>query len=158
MRKSQKSQLAKYILQMDTDIIVQEIGAPVVTVFDGCALLHRIPWPKVGTLESVCDSFVSSVMSRRQGGLPLCVVFDSYDVSTTKYPEQKRRRLQHTQSPDIAVDDMTPVPTNKEAFLSNTRNKQGLINLLGTHLEHAGVQVEHAGEEGDADVIIVRKA
>ncbi len=32
MRKSQKSQLAKYILQMDADIIQQTIGEPVAIV------------------------------------------------------------------------------------------------------------------------------
>jgi hypothetical protein len=33
-----------------------------------------------------------------------------------------------------------------------------LINLLSSYLEDAGVEVLHAGEEGDADIIIVKKA
>ncbi len=61
MRKSQKSQLAKYILQMDSDIIQQEINEHVAIVIDGCALLHRIPWPKIDTIRTVCESFVAAV-------------------------------------------------------------------------------------------------
>ena len=30
--------------------------------------------------------------------------------------------------------------------------------MLSAHLEHGGVAVIHAAEEGDADVVIVRKA
>ncbi len=56
------------------------------------------------------------------------------------------------------MDEETPVPTNKSAFLSNKQNKQKLIKVLGERLERVDISVEHAGEEGDADVIIVRKA
>ena len=45
-----------------------------------------------------------------------------------------------------------------QAFLGNMANKQHLIGMLSAHLVHAGVAVFHAAEEGDADVVIVRKA
>ena len=63
-------------------------------------------------------------------------------------------RLEHIQ----ILDDSNPVPGNMQASLGNMVNKQHLIGLLSAHLEHAGVAVIHAAEEGDADVVIVRKA
>ena len=158
MRKGQKSQLAKQILQMDANIVQHDVKGQSAKVFDGCALLHRIQWPKVGTIGSVCNSFVASVQFRESSGIPICVVFDSYDVSTTKDAEQKRRKLHHAQCPNIAIDMQTPVPGNKESFLSNKHNKQNLIKLLEKKLNQAGIEVEHAGSEGDADVIIAQKA
>lgn len=53
MRKWQKSQLARRILKMDPDITSEPIKEHATTVIDGCALLHRLAWPKVGTMESV---------------------------------------------------------------------------------------------------------
>ena len=44
------------------------------------------------------------------------------------------------------------------SFLYNKNNKQGLIDLIAKHLMKKGVDVEHAGDEGDADVVIVKKA
>ena len=88
----------------------------------------------------------------------VCIVFDCYDRQTTKAPEQKRRRLKTGSYPDVVLEDSTPVPGNKEAFLGNMANKQHLICMLSAHLEHGGVAVIHAAEEGDADVVIVRKA
>ena len=84
MRKSQKSQLAKHILQVDPDITSQDIQEPLVTIYDGCALLHRLPWQTVGTLETVCESFLSFITNRRSSDSPVTVVFDSYNVLTTK--------------------------------------------------------------------------
>ena len=61
-------------------------------------------------------------------------------------------------SPDVVLEDSIPVPGNKQAFLGNMANKQHLICMLLAHLEHGGVVVIYAAEEGDADVVIVRKA
>ena len=158
MRKSPKSVLAQHILQMDPAITAQGREETAARVYDGCALLHRLPWPKVGTMDSVCSSFVSAVIHTKPTESTLCVIFDTYDVATTKDPEQKRRRLQQASCPDVVVTNRTPVPSNKTAFLSNKTNKQNLIKLLSVHLEEAGISVEHAGDEGDADVVIVKKA
>ena len=159
MRKSVKSQLASYIRQKDPSTLVHELVEPSAVVFDGCGLLHCIPWPKVGTVQNICDSFTSTVSDKsNHSSASLCVVFDSYDTVTTKDPEQKRRRCLQKPCPDIDVSFTTPVPSNKEAFLANKKNKQKLITLLGQHLTQAGVDVRHAGDEGDADVVIVQQA
>ena len=40
MRKFQKSLLGKYIMQLDSDILLQEMRELTARVIDGCALLH----------------------------------------------------------------------------------------------------------------------
>ena len=45
---------------------------------------------------------------------------------------------------------------NKDDFLSNPKNKQRFINLLGEYLEQHGCLVLHA--KGDADLLIATTA
>ena len=157
MCKSQKSQLAKHLIQMNPDVCTKDYNKSVPKVIDGCALIHQIPWPKVGTMGNVCELYISVVKRGRDEQVLTWVIFDSYEIKTTKDSEQKRRKLHHAQAPDILVSVQTPVPRNKTAFLANMKNKQNFIKLLGTLLEEAGIPVKHAGEEGDADVVIVHK-
>ena len=158
MRKCQKSTLAKFLLDTyhkeDAHGHTTEAG----TVIDGCALLQQLPWPKIGSILDVCRAYIDSVLNKSVPHYPLCVVFDSYQTSTTKEPEQKRRKLQKVSAPNFAVKNMTPVPPDKSSFLANKHNKQALIDLLANHLEADEIIVEHAGEEGDADVIVAKQA
>ena len=109
-------------------------------------------------MGSVCETFVGYVQASAAPDVHVCVVFDSYDRQTTKAPEQKRRHLKTGSYPDVVLEDSTPVPGNKQACLGNMVTKQHLIGMLSAHLEQAGVAVILAAEEGDADVVIVRKA
>ena len=158
IRISQKSQLAKHIVGKDPNITRKQYNNSAGRVYDGCALIHRLAWPKVGTISSVYESFVGYVLASAAPDVQVCVVFDCYDQQTTKAPEQKRRRLKTGSYPDVVLEDNTSVPGNTEAFLGNMANKQHLICMLSAHLEHGGIMVIHASEERDADVIIVRKA
>ena len=114
--------------------------------------------PKVGTVGSVCETFVGYVQASAVPDVHVCVVFDSYDRQTTKAPEQKRRRLNTGSYTYVVLEGSTPVPGNKQAFLGNMVNKQHMICMLSAHLEQAGLAVILAAEEVDADVVIVRKA
>ena len=93
MRTSQKSQLAKHIVGKDHNITQKQYDNSAGRVYDGCALIHRLAWPKVGTVGSVCETFVGYVQASAAPYVHVCVVFDSYDQQTTKAPEQKRLRL-----------------------------------------------------------------
>ena len=158
MRTSQKSQLAKHIVGKDPNITHKQYANSAGRVYDGCALIHRLAWPKVGTVGSVCETFVGYVQASAAPDVHVCVVFDSYDQQTTKAPEQKRRCLNTGSYTDVELEDSTSVPENKQAFLGNMVNKQHMICMLSAHLEQAGVAVIITAEEGDADVVIVRKA
>ena len=92
-------------------------------------------------MKSVCEAFSATAMNEKA---LVWVIFDSYEVTTTKYHEQKRRKVEEL-FPDVVVEDKTLVPQNKAAFLSNQKNKQNLIMLLEKHLRQAGVFVAHAG-------------
>ena len=93
MRTSQKSQLAKHITEKDPHIRRKQYDSSAGRVYDGCALIHRLAWPKVGTMSSVCETFVGYAQMSSAPYVQVCVVFDSYDRQTTKAPEQKRRQL-----------------------------------------------------------------
>lgn len=136
--------------------LCEEHPPAAVLVFDGTALLHRISWPKVGTLRTVCSAFIAAVTCAAQS--KVCVVFDSYRSHTTKAPEQKRRKIQQPSCPDYDVRAETPITFSRDALLSNQHNKQNLIDLVSSHLQVEGIRVEHAGNEGDADTKIVQKA
>ena len=156
MRKTSKSQLAGHILkQMDTNRALPVEGQSCAVVYDGAAVLHRLSWPKLGSMETVCELFKDTLTPSVNG--PACIVFDSYNTLTTKAPEQKRRRTHYTPHPDVRLELSTPVPA-KDAFLANMNNKQAIMNLLGSYMSQRGYESHHAGDEGDADVIIVRKA
>ncbi len=92
MRKTSKSTLANHILKEHPCIIIDNVGQAAVVV-DGCAVLHQLPWPKVGCFQDICVSYVKHVTLLSHQGYPTYVVFDSYTSQTTKEPEQKRRRL-----------------------------------------------------------------
>ena len=54
MMKSQKSLLGKYIMWLDSNILMYEIKEHAARVVDGFTLLHRLTWAKVGDLNSSC--------------------------------------------------------------------------------------------------------
>lgn len=51
-----------------------------------------------------------------------------------------------------------PVPSNKTGFLSNSHNKEQFIHLLSRYLRIEGIPVEHTGDKGDSNFVIMRKA
>ena len=60
MRKNKKSLLMQYLLNLATDS--REIQENIKAVaFDGGALI--LPWPKIGTMETVCGMYVDLVTS-----------------------------------------------------------------------------------------------
>lgn len=161
MRKSPKSQLMNYILGKSPDICLSVEAETRITVIDGCAVLQMLPWPKVGTVKDSCLLFTSYICSnylKFPDQQPI-VVFDSYEVSTTKDPEQKKRKKTTAkQTADVMLHEAYPIPSDKISFLSNKKNKQSYIKLLEMFLTEKGVAVHHAGEEGDADVVIADAA
>ena len=119
MRTSQKSQLAKHIVGKDPNITRKQYDNSAGRVYDGCALIHRLAWPKVGTMRCGCETCVGYVLASAAPDVQVCVVFDCYDQQTAKAPGQKRRRLKTGSYPDVVLEHNTPVPGNKEAFLGN---------------------------------------
>ncbi len=121
-------------------------------------MLYKFPWPKVGTFDNLCLLFVQHIQEHRGTAVKVCVVFDTYRTSTTKDQEQKRRSGKQRMHADVIVEKTTPVPSDRAAFLSNKKNKQAFIELFDQFLQDNNMECEHAGDEGDADVVIVRKA
>ena len=78
----------QYLLNLATDSRETQ-GNFKAVVFDGGALIHRLPWPKVGKMETVCGMYVDLVTRSNSRNALKVVVFDNYEAATTKC-----RRLQ----------------------------------------------------------------
>ena len=57
--------------------------------------------------------------------------------------------------PDVIIEENNDVSLKKDLFLSNYKNKQQFLTILGEHLSKAGCTVHHS--EGDAVCLIVQK-
>lgn len=128
-------------------------GDQVQYVLDGGALLHRIPWPRGSTYDSVCQIYVRYVTQKYGAAV---IVFDGYkDEPTTKDATQQRRTGTCSSLTVNFAGDMI-IKSKKEDFLNNKTNKQRFIHFLSDKLERAGCSTEHA--KHDADVRIVQTA
>ena len=79
MRTSRKSLLAKHTIGKDPNITRKQYDNSFGRVYDGYALIHRLAWPKVGTVSGVCETCVGYVQASAAPDVQVCVVFDSYD-------------------------------------------------------------------------------
>ena len=123
-------------------------------VIDGCALLHRIPWPKkVVTYGQLADIYVKYV--EREYGPNSEVIFDGYPENTpTCKDECHMRREGKTKAPNINVDENIIVNIGKEPFLANKHDLRQFIDLLSAKLTNAGIPCVQAPQ--DADVLIAQ--
>ena len=55
---------------------------------------------------------------------------------------------------EVTFDEATILNTNKELFLSNNKNKQKFIKLLGKHLQQEGCKVQYASADADLDIVL----
>ena len=83
------------------------------------------------------------------------IVFDGYGVPTTKY-NTHQRRMKDRITTTVTIGSATQFKGKKEDFLSNSQNKQSLIQLISNGLRKSGCHVVQS--EGDADLEIVRAA
>ena len=122
-------------------------------VLDGGAILHRVPWPRGSTYESVSHLYVMYV-TQKYGGA--AIVFDGYnDDPTTKDTTHLRRTGDCVCVTAHSASGMM-IKSKKDEFLNNKANNQRFIHYLSDNLERAGCRVDHAKD--DADVLIVLTA
>ena len=152
MRESHKSTLTDYIWNLGdcrAHCTMENINT---NVIDGGNLLHRVPWLKEDTFEQICSRCVDYVQKRYQN----VVVFDGYTCQPRTKDMAYLKRSKGLNATEVLFDSQTPFKSNKDVFLTNARNKQRFINLLGQNLENSGCDVLHA--KGDADLRIVQTA
>ena len=123
---------------------------------DGSQQLRLAEWTKTGTMQSLIQILTQRISEIAIPGNEFSVILDTYTEPTTKYSEH-RRRNNIAPSPDMVVELQTPVPKEKLPFLSNSRNKQSLIDLCASDLFENNINVELA-EDGDADTLIAKRA
>ena len=122
-------------------------------VLDGGALLHRVPWPRGSTYESVSHLYVRYV-TQKYGAA--AIVFDGYNDEPTTKDATHLRRTGDCVGVTVHFASGMMIKSKKDEFLNNKANKQRFIHYLRDNLERAGCSVDHAKD--DADVLIVPTA
>lgn len=123
-------------------------------VLDGGSLLHRVPWPHGLTYDAIAEIYVNYVKTKF--GQSTVIVFDGYEGGPSTKDSTHERRCKGYREPTITFTEDMVCKSPKEHFLSNSANKQRMINLMGRTFEDKGFRVFHS--EGDADLLIVQTA
>ena len=147
MKVPKKTQLtdAHTSLVKDHSIILNE---EVQYVLDGGALLYQIPWEKGLLFSAIINKYKNFVTNKF--GAPI-VIFDGYTSSSTKDITHLRRR-KGMSGVEVSFNENMKLNTTKDLFLSNNKNKETFIHMLGEHLVAGGCKVVY--HDGDADLEI----
>ena len=124
MRKPNKSSLGTLIKSFAPG--QQDLPENCQYVVDGGHLLQSVVWPQPSTYRDVSLCYVSYVLKHYGPGTT--VVFDGYSTISPKTAEQQRR-AQRVTSSDIMFDENVATTTSQAAFVSNSHNKERLIDV-----------------------------
>ena len=121
----------------------------------GDLIFNFVDWRKTTTYQQIADKYAAYVMQHY--GKESIVVFDCYPQRPTiKDPAHKERNKDIGVGPDFIVTANDRLSVKKNIFLSNTKNKQGIISLMTSTLQKCGIKVIQADE--DADLLTVKTA
>ena len=103
-----------------------------VTAYDAGMLLQNviILWKQGITLGSIKDQNVSHHIRLTRQSQEIIVTFDGYLGLQRKVMYNDERHRNSIKTLDFVVNDGTVLDLPVKVFLTNTRNKQGFINLL----------------------------
>ena len=121
-------------------------------VIDGGYLLDRVVWDKQSTYREIIQKYINYVESHYGKNI---IVFDRYQHdSSTKDHELAQQTMKSKKSPDVSVHLENSIgDISQQAFLANSNNKEGFIELVTRVLSSNGHNVLQC--RGDADTLIV---
>lgn len=102
-------------------------------VIDEGGLLQRIPWKKGSLFDQICQESIRYIQNRYNHSTSVAVVFDAYLSGPSTKNVANLRRTKN-QGPEVSFFGDTTCHLTKEVFLSNPKNKDSFIHLLGSHL------------------------
>ena len=100
-------------------------------VLDGGALLHRVPWPRGSTYESVSHLYVRYV-TQKYGAA--AIAFDGYNDDPTTKDDTHLRKTGDCVGVTVHVASGMMIKSKKNAFLNNQANKKRFIHYLSDNL------------------------
>ena len=132
MRKPDKPALWKVLMPDHLSFSQQQIPESIVFIIDGGALLHRVCWVKDITFGELAQHYVN--YAKKHHG-SCFIIFNDYELKSTKASEHKRRSGCSPKCPNISIQECNKVPYTQDRFLSNESNKAQLIRLYPTNLD-----------------------
>ena len=106
-------------------------------ILDGGALLHRIPWQRGSTFDTICNTYAAFVTKNYGDAI---VVFDGYEGFSTK-DMTHRRRSNGKKGVSVSFTSDMKLTITKDIFLGNPSNKKRFIELLSSKLRSLGCKV-----------------
>ncbi|VDI49933.1 Hypothetical predicted protein [Mytilus galloprovincialis] len=152
-REACKSNLADAIWACGSDCIHEIDGEGFQYVLDGGSLLQRLPWTHGDSFGDITQMYVDHVIRKYKDPV---IVFDSYPELPSIKDITHLRRTKGIISPNINFTSSMPCKTKKELFMSNSHNKQALINMLCDKLKDNDIRCKNATD--DADLLIALTA
>ena len=96
---------------------------------DGLSELHRARWVKGKTYSAILETHVLDMQQRYPTDKTMCI-FDGYASSTKDAAYFQRDKS----CPEIVFDLETTCETNRNVFLSNSKNNTPLISFCEGYL------------------------
>ena len=149
MRKTNKAAITDMFPHEETNV-ASIVGGKY--VIDGGYLLHALVWTSPATFKEICCQYINFLKKRWPNGV---LVFDGYSSErpTTKAAEQQRRSAKRVCT-EVEIGPNIHVNVGQADFLSSSKNKAGLIEILVQELTSNGYEVKQAEE--DADTLVIR--
>ncbi|CAC5415218.1 unnamed protein product [Mytilus coruscus] len=145
LREACKSNIADAIWVCGSDCIHEIDGESFQYVLDGSSLLQRLPWTHGDTFGDITQMYVDHVIRKYKDP----VVPSVKDIT-------RLRRTKGIISPNINFTSSMPCKTEKELFVSNSHNKQALVNMLCDKPNENDIRCKNATD--DADLLITQTA
>lgn len=108
-------------------------------------------WNKGSMFGEICQGYLEFIQRNSQGDS--CVVFDGYPESPTTKDTAHIRRTKGICGQAVIFSLDTPCKIKKDVFLTNLENKQKFIYLLGEYLSNRHVEVHHANDDADTNIV-----
>jgi len=145
----------------DKSVLVQKIAAFTenhstdVEVVDGNMLLHRIVWPKHGTVKSLAENFKAAAVKPHE----VFIIFDKY-ISDSIKSHERERRCKGLSCPNFKLSIDTKLPSkNATCIMKNSHNKNEIIRVLCEYLSaenlHMIGEMQSTVDHEEADVSII---
>ena len=151
MRKGNKSVLCNKLAVKLQDPDVPDVD---LILTDGNEAIYHAPWPKLGTVKTFTDNFLSTLSDQ----VLSYVIFDKYVSNSIKSHERSRRAGGFSYHSHTLQRD-TPLP-KRDSVIKNEANKSQLINNICSmenvpqHIKLIGPdQCIFGHEEADVNII-----
>ena len=138
LRQGSKAALRNYLIE-ESNSITEELPTRDNWLIDGMAAVKSIPSQKTwGEYADILLKFCLPPIQSKP--LQIGIIFDSYNIATTKQLTQRRRGVSSRRTHITSTEQSMPKGKDWDLFLQNSENKTELIRFLVTYFKTDSVR------------------